>query len=151
MIIALLRRFCLSVLAIASVVPAAAVAADVGVTVSVNQPGFYGRVEIGNLPPPVLVYPEPVVIQPARYVVERRPVYLHVPPGHAKNWSKHCHRYAACGQPIYFVQQDWYQRVYVPAHPHREVSRGKRARHHEHRHSRHDDDHGRRGKGKHRD
>jgi hypothetical protein len=34
-------------------------------------------------------------------------VYLYVPPGHQKNWAKHCARYAACGQPVYFVQERW--------------------------------------------
>jgi len=27
------------------------------------------------------------------------PVYLHVPPGHAKNWRKHCREYNACNRP----------------------------------------------------
>ena len=45
----------------ASALPA--LAADVGVSVSVGQPGFYGRIDIGNAPPPVLIYPQPVVIQ----------------------------------------------------------------------------------------
>src|SRR2546425_10235251 len=25
-----------------------------------------------------------------------QPIYLHVPPGHAKHWRKHCHEYNAC-------------------------------------------------------
>jgi hypothetical protein len=29
---------------------------------------------------------------------------MHVPPGHAKNWSKHCSRYNACAYPVYFVK-----------------------------------------------
>jgi len=41
-------------------------------------------------------------------------VYLHVPPGHAKNWAKHCHAYGACGQRVFFVQDAWYNDVYVP-------------------------------------
>jgi hypothetical protein len=89
-------------------------AQDVGVSISVGQPGFYGRIDIGNVPPPVVMYPQPMVIQPAPVAVVRQPIYLHVPPGHAKNWSKHCHRYSACNQPVYFVQDSWYQQVYVP-------------------------------------
>ena len=38
-------------------------------------------------------------------VVPRSPIYLYVPPGHAKNWGKHCARYNACSQPVYFVQE----------------------------------------------
>jgi hypothetical protein len=91
-----------------------ALAADVGVSVQVGQPGFYGRIDIGSFPPPVLVYPEPLIVQPVSVAVAPQPIYLHVPPGHAKNWRKHCRKYNACGQPVYFVQEDWYQNVYVP-------------------------------------
>jgi hypothetical protein len=93
---------------------AQAFATDVGVSVTVGQPGFYGRIDIGNYPPPVLVYPEPVVIQPVPVGVVYQPMYLHVPPGHAKHWSKHCGKYNACGRPVYFVQDRWYNEVYVP-------------------------------------
>jgi hypothetical protein len=61
----------------------AANASDVGVSVSIGQPGFY--LNIGNFPPPV-VYAHPVVGRPAPVVVAR-PVYVHVPPGHVKHWQ----------------------------------------------------------------
>ena len=82
-------------------------------------PGVYGRVEIGNIPPPPVLYPQPVVIvrQP-RPVVVVEPVYLHVPPGHAKNWRKHCYRYNACGQPVYFVRSQEYEPGYGRKHKH---------------------------------
>ena len=89
-------------------------AADVGVSIQVGQPGFYGRIDINNFPPPVLVYREPVIIQRVPVGVVRQPIYLHVPPGHAKDWGKHCRKYNACGQPVYFVQEDWYSNVYAP-------------------------------------
>jgi hypothetical protein len=90
-----------------------AAAGDVGVSVSVGQPGFYGRIDVGNLPPPELVYEQPIVVERAPGVV-RQPLYLRVPPGHAKHWNKHCRRYDACGYPVYFVQDRWYNDVYVP-------------------------------------
>lgn len=91
-------------------------ATDVGVSVHVNQPGLYGRIDIGNVPqPPVLVYPQPVIIQQTPVALQQQPVYLHVPPGHAKNWAKHCGKYNACGQRVYFVREDWYQQQYVPS------------------------------------
>lgn len=68
-------------------------------------PGVYGRINIGNAPPPPLLYPQPVLIQPPAVVVPRSPIYLYVPPGHAKNWGKHCARYNACAQPVYFVKE----------------------------------------------
>ena len=93
---------------------APALAADVGVSVSVGQPGFYGRIDVGNFPQPQLIYPQPVLIQRVPVAVAPQPIYLRVPPGHAKNWRKHCYRYDACSQPVYFVRDDWYNNVYVP-------------------------------------
>lgn len=87
-------------------------AADVGVSVSIGQPGFYGRIDIGNVPQSQLIYTAPRIIQPMPHGVVHQPIYLRVPPGHAKKWDKHCHRYNACGQPVYFVQESWYQNQY---------------------------------------
>src|SRR5438552_9675037 len=109
-----MKRFVYAIAALT--ISAPALASDVGVSVSVGQPGFYGRVEIGSLPPPQLVYAQPIVIQPGPAHVSSLPIYLHVPPGHAKNWSKHCARYSACGQPVYSVQESWYNNVYVAHH-----------------------------------
>jgi hypothetical protein len=91
---------------------------DVNVSVQINQPGVYGRIDIGRVPaPPVLLYPQPVLMVPGQVVVRQAsPIYLHVPPGHSKHWGKHCHRYNACGQQVYFVRNDWYQRHYYPEH-----------------------------------
>jgi hypothetical protein len=118
--------------------PVPAVAADVGVSVSIGQPGFYGRIDIGSFPQPQLIYGDPMIAIPGR-AASGRPLYLHVPPGHAKNWAKHCHRYGACYQPVYFVQERWYQDVYVPRyrqlHPgeRRELHRGEEGRRYEER------------------
>ncbi len=90
-----------------------AVAADLGVSISIGDPNFYGRIDIGNFPRPVLMYPQPVIIQQPRYGVPA-PLYLRVPPGHARDWRKHCARYDACGRPVYFVQDNWYRDVYAP-------------------------------------
>ena len=100
----------------------AALAADVGVSVSIGQPGFYGQIDIGNAPRPAVIYAEPVLVRRVGPPVQ--PVYLHVPPGHARDWNKHCHKYDACARPVYFVKGDWYNNVYVP-HYEREHGRGK--------------------------
>lgn len=107
---------------------------SVGVSIGINQPGVYGRIDIGNFPQPQLVYAQPVIItRPVQYV-QQQPVYLYVPPGHQKNWRKHCGRYNACGQPVYFVKEQWVRERYEENH------RGDR---------RDDDDHGHgHGKGK---
>ena len=107
-----MKRYVVSLLLAAATLPA--FAADLGVSVTVGQPGFYGRIDIGNAPPPVLIYPQPVVIQKVYVAQPPPPLYLHVPPGHAQKWSKHCHKYDACSRPVYFVKDDWYNNVYVP-------------------------------------
>ena len=89
-----------------------AVASDVGVSISIGQPGFYGRLDIGGYPPPRIIYREPRVMY--RAAMSRLPIYLNVPPGHAKNWRKHCREYNACGERVYFVQNTWYDREYAP-------------------------------------
>jgi hypothetical protein len=105
-----MKKICLALALAAGGLPALA-GTDIGVSIGISQPGVYGRIDIGTVSaPPVLVYPQPVVI--VRPAVMPRPVYMHVPPGHAKNWSKHCARYDACGRPVYFVQEDWYQQHY---------------------------------------
>ena len=88
----------------------AAQAADVGVSVQVGQPGFYGRIDIGNAAPPPVVVAEPIWVQ--RVAVRPQSIYLRVPPGHQKHWDKHCREYNACGVPVYFVREDWYQDHY---------------------------------------
>lgn len=89
---------------------------NVGVSVSVVKPGVYGRIDIGNTAPPPVVVAQPVVIAPQRVAVAPAPVYLYVPPGHQKKWSKHCHQYNACGVPVYFVQERWVQERYEHEH-----------------------------------
>lgn len=96
--------------------------ASAQVSVSIGQPGFYGRIDIGGYPPPALIYPEPVIIRPAP--VAYPPIYLRVPPGHAKKWRHYCGQYNACGRPVYFVQDDWYRHEYVPRYQERHGPRG---------------------------
>jgi hypothetical protein len=107
-----MKRIALAALAALLAAPAMA---DVGVSIEVGQPGFYGRIDIGDFPKPHLIFPQPVIIAPVVGVV-RPPIYLHVPPGHARDWSKHCHKYNACGDRVFFVKESWYNDVYVPHH-----------------------------------
>jgi hypothetical protein len=118
-----MKRFMFA--ALLGLAASAALATDIGISVTVGQPGFYGRIDIGNAPRPVLVYPQPVVIQPVQVAQPMPPVYLHVPPGHAKNWSKHCRKYNACANPVYFVKGDWYNTVYVPHYEKQHGGKGK--------------------------
>ncbi|MFT7772855.1 hypothetical protein [Roseateles sp.] len=94
-----------------ALIASAAQAADVGVSVQIGQPGFYGRIDIGNVAPPPVVVAQPVWVQ--RRPVHVEPVYMRIPPGHQKHWAKHCARYNACDVPVYFVREDWYQQRYA--------------------------------------
>lgn len=152
-----MKRF-LFAAALAAAATAPAFAADVAVSLSVGQPGFYGQLDIGDYPQPQVIYRRPILIE--RVEVERPPVYLRVPPGHAKNWRKHCGSYNACGERVYFVRDNWYQREYIPRYRerhgdyrdgrrdgHRDGRRDERREDHrgDHRNDRHDDnrEHGR--------
>jgi len=136
----------LSVLAFGTVVPLAQ-AQNVSISATITGeivPGVYGHVVLGNRPPPPLVYAQPVVAVP---VVVAQPVpmeaiYLHVPPGHAKHWRKHCQEYNACNRPVYFVRSAEYEPGYRPergSHDH-----GHHGEHGNHGHGDDDrgDDHG---------
>ncbi len=145
-----MKRFFLAAAVAATALPALA-EPNIGVSVSVNQPGFYGRIDLGDVQQPqvVVVNPQPVVVAPSPVAVYQQPIYLRVPPGHARQWSRYCGRYGACGQPVYFVQEQWYQQRYLPGHRGYRGHDGRDDRHHDRRDWREDhhddrdrDDHG---------
>ncbi|MDD2932781.1 MAG: hypothetical protein PHO76_02755 [Methylotenera sp.] len=119
-----MKRFLFIVAVASSLLSVPAMAADVGVSVSIGQPGFYGRIDIGDYPypQPRVIYRQPRVVE--RVYIESEPIYLRVPPGHAKNWSKHCRKYNACGERVYFVQDNWYNNEYAPRYQERQHDRG---------------------------
>ena len=125
-----------------------AFALDVGGSITVGQPGFYGHIEIGDFPRPPLIYPKPMIIRPPTGEV-RPPIYMHVPPGHAKKWSKHCHKYNACGQPVYFVRNSWYNNEYVPRYSEKHGKDRGQGRQNDNHNDNHEE--GGKGKGKHKD
>ncbi|RJG14939.1 hypothetical protein [Massilia cavernae] len=103
------------------------VLAQTGVSINIGEPGFYGQINIGDVPRPQVYVAQPVIIERAVHYRDE-PVYLRVPPGHRKNWRKHCHRYDACGQRVLFVRDEWYTNTYAPRVRHVEYrSDGRRA------------------------
>jgi hypothetical protein len=100
-----MKSWVIGLFAAAALAPAVA-ATNVGISIDVAQPGVYGRIDIGNVRPAV-VMAQPIIVTQPRVVVHQQPVYLYVPPGHQKKWHKHCASYGACGQPVYFVQETW--------------------------------------------
>ncbi|MES3015080.1 MAG: hypothetical protein V4750_15310 [Pseudomonadota bacterium] len=101
----------------AGAIGSAAAQPSVGVSIGINQPGVYGRINIGDVPRPALILPQPVLITRPRVAVQRDPVYLYVPPTHQQNWRQYCGRYEACGQPVYFVRDQWVRERYEREHP----------------------------------
>jgi len=100
----------------------------------------YGRIDISDAPPPVVVSSQPVVVTPAT-VAMQEPIYLYVPVAQQQNWGRYCGHYNACGQPVYFVQEQWVRDHY------REHENERRPRYrddHDHDHGR-DHGHGHRG------
>lgn len=132
---ALLARLALAAgaLAVFSAQPALAQ----NVSISVNQPGVYGRVDIGQpLPQAAWVRPTPVIVQQQPGGYQRQPIYLYVPPAHYNNWNRYCGRYNACAQPVVFVQDQWVRERHAQyragppghrdGHPGRGLGRGDR-------------------------
>ncbi|HEY8084137.1 MAG TPA: hypothetical protein VIE69_00870 [Methylophilaceae bacterium] len=116
--------------------------ANAGVTVSIGEPGFFGAIDIGNAPPPVVYSQQPIVVERAE--VGLPPVYLRVPPDHRAHWKQHCAEYNACGRPVYFVQDKWYSNVYAPHYKqHHDFYQGRRDFEDKRDHDRgHGDEHG---------
>lgn len=144
-----------AMLAITAMTTPAVQAADVGVSINIGQPGFYGRIDLGNAPAPQLYYREPVWVQ--RAAVRPAPIYLYVPHGHQSDWKRYCRQYGACGQPVYFVRDNWYRDVYVPHYRDYHDDRGgwrserREDRREERREDRQDDWRDKHGKDKHKD
>jgi hypothetical protein len=124
-----MKRFLIAAAVAAVSLTTPAFAADVGVSISIGQPGFYGRLDLGDYPQPQVIYRQPMAIE--RVPMDRPPIYLRVPPGHAKHWSKHCREYNACGERVFFVQDNWYNREYSPRYQreHRDRRDGGRDEH----------------------
>jgi hypothetical protein len=129
-----MKRVLFAAVLIAGAAPA--LPADVGVSVSIGEPGFYGRIDLGY-PQPQVIYSRPIAAQRVRS--DREPIYLHVPPNHAKNWRRHCRQYDACGERVYFVRDSWYNQVYMPRY--REQHRDRRDDRRDERRDERRDDH----------
>ena len=125
----------------------AASSTEVGVSISIGDPGFYGRIDIGTMRPPPVIRENPLLIVPPRRGVILEPLYVRAPPGHQKNWRKFCKRYDACARPVYFVTDDWYEREYAPRYREEHRRDRREERREDRRDDRRDDRGERRGNG----
>ena len=98
----------------AMILTASAGAMAQNLSLQLGQTGYYGSIDLGNLNRPPVIYQQPMIIQQMPQYLNAPPIYMRVPPGHAKKWSKHCAAYNACGRPVYFVQDSWYNNTYAP-------------------------------------
>jgi len=89
-----------------------ALAADVGLSINIGQPNYYGRIDPNGYPQPQVIYRQPRAVN--RIPINQPPVYMRVPRNQAKNWRKHCRKYNACDERVLFVQDNWYNRQYAP-------------------------------------
>jgi hypothetical protein len=113
-----MKTLAILTLAAAAVLPAHA-ATSIGVSIGINAPGQYGRIDINNYPQPVLVNQQPIVYMPSAVAVHQRPIYLYAPPAQQANWGRYCGGYGACGQPVYFVRESWVRDQYGREHDNR--------------------------------
>jgi len=109
-----MRHALFSLLLLVSVFGSAIATANDNIAIDLSisgeiAPGVYGRVNIGDKHPTV-VYEQPVIIKKVSHHSE--PIYLHVPPGHAKHWDKHCAEYNACDRQVYFIKSHEYDDNY---------------------------------------
>ena len=116
-----MKTLALLTLAAAAVVslPAHAVT-NIGVTIGINAPGQYGRINIDNYPQPRVLMSQPLIYAPSPVAIYQRPIYLYVPQAHQANWGRYCGSYRACGQPVYFVQETWVREEYRREHDKRD-------------------------------
>lgn len=102
------------------------------VSVSVGQPGFYGSIDVGR-ERPELYNNSPVIIEHERVV--QAPLYVRVPEEHRRDWKRHCREYNGCNRPVYFVNDNWYNKHYSD-HRNRDNDRNRR---HEQKRNKHNE------------
>jgi hypothetical protein len=143
-----MKTLALLTLAAAALLPAHATT-NIGVSIGINAPGHYGRIDIDNYPQPRLYALQPIVIAPSPVAIYQRPIYMYVPQAHQTNWGRYCNSYRACGQPVVFVQESWVRDEYRRESDERR--HGKKAKGRDH-HDGNGHDRGRgKGQGKHDD
>ena len=80
-----------------------ALANDVGVSISIGQPGSYGRIDLGGYPQPRVMF---------RAAMNRPQIYMHVPPALPKTGAST----AVLTSPVEngsIFQNNWYERNFV--------------------------------------
>jgi hypothetical protein len=108
----IMKKLIITLALASAAVAAPAFAGNVGIAISLGEPGFYGQLVIGDYDRPRLIGTRPVIVTGRYY--RAAPIYLRVPDQHRRNWNHYCGRYDACSRPVYFVRDDWYRNDYAP-------------------------------------
>ncbi|MGI6655379.1 MAG: hypothetical protein ACOX5Z_00830 [Desulfobulbus sp.] len=111
--------------------------------ITIGDSAFYGLLDMAGFSNPRFINPNPIIIDKSGLRMGRgmdNPLYLRVPLGHLKKWSKHCHKYNACNRPVYFVDENWYQNTYAPQYRKRAGYRDGDRRDYDRRYWKDDDD-----------
>lgn len=115
---AYMKRFLIAA-TLAAAALSASLPATAQVSVSIGQPGFYGRLDIGGFPTPALLFPEPVMIQ--RVPSGRPPLYLRVPPAMPGIGAGIAIVTARVASAFISFQDNWYRQEYAPRYRERHV------------------------------
>lgn len=108
----MIRHFLLGIALALVAIPV--LAAETEVSDSQKESGYYGRIDIGGIAKPEVIYAEPIIIDRPINRAPPAPIYLRVPPGNETKWRRYCKDYQACGIPVYFVSDKWFNEVYFP-------------------------------------
>ena len=113
------RNVAIAAIAIVTAAPLAS-AADKDASAVITgpvTPGVYGRVEVAHKPLPALVFEQAMFVERPDTAGRVEPLYLHVPPEHARNWKRYCDKYQACDHPVFFVKSADYEPGDQPPEP----------------------------------
>ena len=66
-----MKRFLVAAAIAAAAISTPSLAADVGVSLNIGQPGFYGQIDIGDYPQPQVIYRRPMIIERKRSTISR--------------------------------------------------------------------------------
>jgi hypothetical protein len=104
-----------TLLSLSILIAAMSVAAAAAAAVSDSDAGIYGQLDLAKFPKPKLTNSKPVIIEAIENKAASKPVYIHIAPGQEQHWRTLCKTYAACAAPVYFVTENWFLNVYLPA------------------------------------
>ena len=78
--------------------------AAVGVAITLGEPNFYGRIDLGRMAPPPIIRDYPVQVRRGPRGILLEPLSVRVTEREQRNWRRYCGRDDVCSRPVYFVR-----------------------------------------------